>query len=175
MSVIHGEGVPIRLTVVLGEGRPQITISAPIIAVSIRNQPPSIVDSISGCPVVGTDGHSVGQCLPDLNMLTLTGSGFLQWQRTSLQMCIGIVQTPLVLMQTSTPGPYSFILNDTTITINLDQSHRYLLAAHDFDARIFLHTEDAIRLAEQADVDTVRCAASAVVHCAAAIRDVQIL
>ena len=68
---VYADGVPLSLTVSLGQaGRPQIT-SEPFVAVSISSAPPPVISAISGCPVVSADGQSVSQCLPDLHVLTL--------------------------------------------------------------------------------------------------------
>ena len=128
-------GVPIDLTVVLGIGyRGYTTSSAPFSAVSINSAPPPIVNSISGCPIVGADGQSVAQCLPDLNVLTLTGSGFLQWQETPLNINIGSVRRWIVLSLGNSSNSYSYILNDTTLTLSLDYWYQYFLTANDFGA-----------------------------------------
>ena len=135
---VYAEGVPLSLVVSLGEvtlarqGRQ--SSSAPFTALSITSVPPPVIDTISGCPVVGADGLSVAQCLPDLDTLTLTGSGFLQWQKTSLQLHIGAVQTQLYLTLPQGDDAYDYIYNDTLLTVVLDNAYRYLLAAHDFGA-----------------------------------------
>jgi len=125
------EGVPLGLSVSLGHDRLQLT-SEPFVAVSISSAPPPVVGSISGCPVVGADKQSVALCLPELHLLTLTGSGFLQWQYTPLRLAIGTVHTYLHLVVSATPDFHSNILNDTHITVSVDSAYRYLLAAHDF-------------------------------------------
>jgi len=127
------EGVPLSLTVVLNSGGRQQSTSEPFVAVTLRSAPPPSVDSISGCPEVGADGQSVAQCLPDWHVITLTGSGFLQWQRTPLRLAIGTVHTSLYL-QRGTSLISTYILNDTTLTVRLDNFYAYLLAAHDFGA-----------------------------------------
>ena len=132
---VYVEGAPMALTVILGQDYPKREVMlAPFVAVSIHIQPPPAINSISGCPVVGADGLSVAQCLPDLNVLTLTGSGFLQWQRTPLQLCVGTSRASLILQLQSTPAQWYSIVNDTVITITLDNYYRDLLAAHDFGA-----------------------------------------
>ena len=132
---ILSEGVPINMTVVVGANQASLqTSAAPFTAVSIASLPPPIIDSISGCPIVGADGQSVAQCLPDLNVLTLTGSGFLQWQRTPLDVYFGNIRTRQSLSLGTMSTQYSYILNDTTFTLVMDNEYRDLLAAHDFGA-----------------------------------------
>ena len=137
--VFLGQGVlevavPLSLTVVLNDGARTQVASEPFVAVTISAVPPPVVDSIGGCPIVSADGQSVAQCLPDRDVLTLTGSGFLQWQQTPLQYDMGGVASSIRLSLPRTTIAYNYIYNDTFLTLNLDSSYRYLLAAHDFGA-----------------------------------------
>lgn len=132
---VYDEGVPIGVTVVTGKGRSAWTsTSASFTGVTIASVPPPVIDSVSGCPVNGADGLSVALCLPELSVLTLTGSGFLQWQFSPLSLVIGSVRTSLYLTLPRSSGPYNYIQNDTVMTVVLDNAYRYLLAAHDFGA-----------------------------------------
>ena len=134
------EGVPLELTVIAGKGTTlRQSMSAPFVAVSLLSLPPPVVSSVSGCPIVGADGLSVTQCLPDVHLLTLTGTGFLQWRSTPLSLNAGNVQTSLNLRLANVSSPsftpdYTWILNDTVITITLATAYRYLLQAGDFGA-----------------------------------------
>ena len=129
---VFESGVPLTLTVVLGDGGPLAIASEPFLGVTVLGVPPPVIDTIAGCPVVGADGQSVAQCLPDRDVLTVKGSGFLQWQATPLVLSMGTVQTSLYLGLSGSYFAYSYIFNDTFLTLTLDNSYRFLLAAHDF-------------------------------------------
>ena len=137
---VYEQGVPLALTVTTGQGYSQLmTKSAPFVGVSLLSVPPPVVNTIAGCPVVGADGLSVAQCLPDADALTLMGSGFLQWDSTSLLVYAGNVRTSLYLQVANVSAPYydpsyTAIVNDTVITINLATNYQHLLQAGDFGA-----------------------------------------
>ena len=125
------EGVPLTLTVVSGETYAQLkSTSEPFVAVSLTAVAPPTIDSVAGCPIVGADGLSVAQCLPDLHLLTLTGSGFLQWQATPLLLYIGESRTYMALPLGNISS--SYILSDSVITVSLAEEYNWLLAVHDF-------------------------------------------
>ena len=107
---------------------------APFAGVSIKSVPPPVVTAISGCPVVGSDGLSVAQCLPDANVLTLTGSGFLQWQKTTLYINIGNLRIPLSLYYDNSSLYNNVIMSDSVIVLSLTSSYSRLLKEGDFGA-----------------------------------------
>ena len=135
---VYAEGVALSLTIHLGTitlaSRGLQVSSSPFVGVTISAVPPPVVDTITGCPIVSADQQSVAQCLPDRDVLTLTGSGFLQWQVTALRLSMGTVQTSLYLALVRSTTPYDWIFNDTVITVVTNNAYRYLLAAHDFGA-----------------------------------------
>ena len=150
---VYATDVLLGLTVISGQDYRQLaTTSAPFVGVSLLSVPPPVVNTIAGCPVVGADGLSVAQCLPDVHVLTLTGSGFLQWQDTWLYLYIGDVRTLLFLQVANVSAPYysplyPSILNDTVINMPLNRLYNSLLQAGDFGAppRTFFIVEWVLR------------------------------
>ena len=128
-------GVPVNLSVSCGD-TPVVATSAPFPAFSIAPFTQPDITGISGCPVEGADGKSTSLCLPDRDLLTVTGRGFLVWQEAPLQLVIGSTSTWFYLFLGAPSGPYASslngILNDSTILVTLSVAYRALLAAGDF-------------------------------------------
>ena len=132
---VLAENEPFSLTVIVGSDYPQLTTTlAPFVGVSVNSVTPPVITSISGCPVVVADNQSVSQCLPELNVLTLTGRGFLSWQRTYLAVDVGDIRTYVTLSLDNTSVSSSAILSDTSLLISLATSYYPLLAEKDFGA-----------------------------------------
>ena len=134
---VFNTGSVIDLSVGCGES-PLVATSAPFPAFSISPFTQPDISGISGCPVEGADGKSTSLCLPDRDVLTVTGRGFLVWQAAPLLVAIGATTTGLYLTLGAPVGPYANyvngILNDTTMVVTLVSAYRALLAAHDFGA-----------------------------------------
>ena len=134
------EGEPISVTVTVGGDYARSTMPwlaqtlAPFAGVTINSVAPPLISAISGCPVVGADGLSVAQCLPDANVLTLTGSGFLQWQGTTLFSNIGALQSYMRLNYDNTSVTRSAIVSDSLILVSLTSTFYRLLSAGDYGA-----------------------------------------
>ena len=124
----------IGLTVMLSADNFNQIYSAPFVGLSIASLPQPNIATISGCPVTAADGSSTSLCLPDRDLLTVMGSGFLSWQRTPLQLIIGATSNQLVLQLNPATSTYTSIQNDSCLLISTAVDYRYLLAAGDFGA-----------------------------------------
>ena len=120
----------ISLTAMLSADNPSVELySEPFLGLSIASTPQPDIAGISGCPVTAADGSSTSACLPDRHLLTVTGSGFLSWAMTPLQLLIGATSNKLYFQLSPTS-----IQNDSCALIDISVIYRQLLLVRDFGA-----------------------------------------
>ena len=122
------------LTIVLSADSITEIVSPPFLGLSIASSPQPDITSISGCPVTAADGSSTSLCLPDVHVLTVWGSGFLQWDSAPIAVVIGATSSRLVTSFNPTVTNWNAIHNDSCMLISLRSMYRDLLLAGDFGA-----------------------------------------
>ena len=102
--------------------------SALVPFISFAAVPPPALSGISGCASDSADGRTTLGCTPTVHSLTLTGSGFLQLNTTTVSVRLGQSQYSLgIFTSSSSYQPTSSNYTDTALVLDLDPINQFLL------------------------------------------------
>ena len=131
-SGVLDDTAPLQIAVSLGPTQSRIA-SPPFSGVTLAPITPPTITAISGCPSVTADGQSTLGCLPDRDVVTVTGSGFLLWEGAPMVLCVGTLQNAVWFrLNSTTPTALFRLYNDSVLTLSLLPIYPNLLAVHDF-------------------------------------------
>ena len=118
---MYETGVPLALTVLTGAN-----YAASYTGVTFAPFTPPVLTGVTGCPDSSADGLSTSSCLPDRDVLTVTGSGFSMWNNTDMYVELAGYRSWVFW------GQKLIVLSDSSFTLTMDDAFAYLLAEHDF-------------------------------------------